>query len=930
MIEEWVLEKIEPLKKEPLIILRDPQRMIQPGAHVVDGWAEQAGFVVPFCSGNMALREFVEFAGVDPSLRFLVVDRSREDAKIPLFYPDLDAAAKSPAHIHLSLRKYLVDVTGDQNWPQMVNDRKVSRLILEHLEDTLQTHRYLRQVHPTRFTDNDCYKIILGGALKINPFKQLSPTEIRHLCIEQHQEIDELKSVLPEEVISALKETIQRAEKPFCWLLERDPKLIVRAFTLAAILHQHGLEYQVLLSNIDPTLHDYREIDPKFLDRAMQDQLAADPDKVIADVEDTETFLLDDPSRLAFLLHERLQIDKPKEAYKVLQKERLSPLIRGMALVALLANLIQEQDVRFHMKTLTLLEKQVEEVNFPALSRPTPQWETLLNAYHRALECYELCFELVDYVKKIQVTPTDELTFDEFDQLWNKDRLNRLDFYLADLNRMLRVGDMLPAPLKSFWPELKTSWEDSRNKFDEVIAVIQEAMDMINRRFQDLYRLRYTKWIYQDDAPVVFTHQFLSRVLKPYWDPQSKQKAVVMVFDGMRTDAWDEFLRPVLEERYEVIESRPGSAILPTETQLTRKAISAGCLPTEFLSTRESDLLERWVRKTWGTNIKFKVVKDDDTVDSGMTVRYVSEQLEYIIFNFTDHNLHHNNQDLALIYNTTVSEIIRQDVRSVLRDLPDDALIFITSDHGFTPMPKKEYRVPEKIVADVYDIKYRNARTINKIEGDSSKQAIDFDVRVMGIPDDSPSIRNTQINYMLFPRPGWIFKRWKGPHKPDRYSHGGLSLAECLIPMVVLGPKKEQQYWLFIESVEQVGSISEGEPLSIGITLAPGILGMDDIPIMLSFSREEIPSRREIFSGKKTTYTVSWQPEIAELSEEIRQQGEIILPVTVILSYRQEKEMVRLSKTVEMRLKLDPTKLHRRVDSKLDFLMGKVPKEINN
>ena len=101
----------------------------------------------------------------------------------------------------------------------------------------------------------------------------------------------------------------------------------------------------------------------------------------------------------------------------------------------------------------------------------------------------------------------------------------------------------------------------------------------------------------------------------------------------------------------------------------------------------------------------------------------------------------------------------------------------------------------------------------------------------------------------------------------------------------------------FIESVEQVGSISEGEPLSIGITLAPGLSGMDDIPITLSFSKEEIPSRREIFNGKKTTYTVSWQPEIAKLSEEMRQQGEteINLPVTVILSYRQEKEMVRLS-----------------------------------
>ena len=41
MIESWVLEKIDPLKNESLIILRDPLRMIRAGAYVVDGWAEE-------------------------------------------------------------------------------------------------------------------------------------------------------------------------------------------------------------------------------------------------------------------------------------------------------------------------------------------------------------------------------------------------------------------------------------------------------------------------------------------------------------------------------------------------------------------------------------------------------------------------------------------------------------------------------------------------------------------------------------------------------------------------------------------------------------------------------------------------------------------------------------------------------------------------
>jgi hypothetical protein len=92
---------IEPHKRAPLIILRDPQRVIQPGAHVVDGWGEENGFAVLFCAGKLALREMYEAIRADAAsateradvTQVLVVDRSKEDARIPLFYPDLSEAS---------------------------------------------------------------------------------------------------------------------------------------------------------------------------------------------------------------------------------------------------------------------------------------------------------------------------------------------------------------------------------------------------------------------------------------------------------------------------------------------------------------------------------------------------------------------------------------------------------------------------------------------------------------------------------------------------------------------------------------------------------------------------------------------------------------------------------------------------------------------
>jgi hypothetical protein len=182
-------------------------------------------------------------------------------------------------------------------------------------------------------------------------------------------------------------------------------------------------------------------------------------------------------------------------------------------------------------------------------------------------------------------------------------------------------------------PELKRRWEKARGDLKDTTQAIGQVQNLIDSRFQDLYRLHYKTWIQQTDAPMVFTHQFLPRMLQAHWDPQSSRKAVVMVFDGLRTDAWDEFLRPLFEERFEVIESRPGSALIPTETHLSRKAISAGCLPEEFGAGRELDLLRAWLKKHLGLKPHFKAIHDDDTVASGMTVRYVSDQLEYIIFN---------------------------------------------------------------------------------------------------------------------------------------------------------------------------------------------------------------------------------------------------------------------------------------------------------
>ena len=730
MIESWVIDRLNPLRGVNLVILSDPQRMIRAGARAVDGWAKENGFTVLFCSGNLALREMYENLRDDPTAKIILVDRTRDKAKLPLFYPDLEARCKSRARLTITLRDFLTEKTGDLRWPLLVNtDRNIGRLILENLPQALQAFASLREADEHRFTDSDLYKIVLGATLGINPFHKMSPVEIRRLCIENHERLEQVTNLFAgghsdeaSEVLGRLREQIAQADKPRCWMLDHDPQSVVRAFTLSAIMHQHGVEYEVLLDNFESGLGRYQKIPKKVIDQTIQDMLQADPDQITEDVAGIELFLRDEPEkRLAFLLADRCKIDQPEQAKNVLLAEKLSALVRSMALLSLLTDLLMNRNTAFHKQILEALDEEGTKGKEDALPiaarRPPPQWATLLATYRRAIQFFEIAKTLRDQVHKLKVMKTNQLELEQFYQIWNKEKANRLDYFTSGLRRLVQVGDILPVPKNQFWAQLGIRWEAALKKLNESIAAVELDVDATNGRFQDLYQANYVKWINQDDAPVIFTHQFVPRVLKTHWDAEGGQKAVILIFDGLRVDAWEELVRPILEEKYDVVDEFKGSAILPSETHISRKAISAGCLPSDFVSTSENALLENALKTHLGLTVKFKVEKQDENVECGISARYTSDSIDVVIFNFTDKNLHNNNSDLAFIYDATVREILRQDVRSILRELPTNATVFVLSDHGFTPVPTTPFTVPYGVITDSGDVKYRVARLKTPLEG---------------------------------------------------------------------------------------------------------------------------------------------------------------------------------------------------------------------
>nr|MBI9047570.1 hypothetical protein [Anaerolineaceae bacterium] len=504
MINKWILEKINLLKNETIIILKDPQRMLRSGDFLLDEWSQQHDFTTLMCTGNLALRAWLEVLRREPEVKLLLVDRSRVFARRPrLFYPDLQAQAAPQAQITLSLRDFLIEKTNDNNWPQIVDEnRQISALILEHLETVLNAHANLRAVSAHRFSDQDFYKILFGAVLKINPFEKLSPAQVRKLCIEQSHAFSALEQILPPEVMESLRKMIQQTEAPFNQLLEGNSVHIMRAFNLAAVLHQHGLDYSLLLGNIDQTLMSYKDIAPGFLELAMQDQIKANPDQVHMDIQDLEDHLQRDPNSIELILKNQLQVEDADRAYDVLKKEKLSEMIRRTALYNLFIELFQDTPgLNFHKKIIKSLEAQEQDPSFLVLRRPSPQWEALLILYKQAIEYFDLLIKLAKNLKKFRMPTEDEFVFDDFAHCWNQEQLNRLEYYAAKINRQMRVGDIKPLKSDVLWISLEERWEKAHTFLKNLNTKGDNTLAFLDKCFQDLYQKNYTKWIEDPQSP---------------------------------------------------------------------------------------------------------------------------------------------------------------------------------------------------------------------------------------------------------------------------------------------------------------------------------------------------------------------------------------------------------------------------------------------
>lgn len=971
-VRQWTLSKLEQLKGKPRIIVRDPLRLLAEADGAIDVFARDNQFTVIVASTNLVFRELYVRAVDDPETRkLLLIDRaeprrSRQASGLqapPPFYPDLLAQTDEEARITLDLRQYLRDATGDTDWPQEVNEPRYARLVVQHLDAVIRAHRNLRTADLRRFTDQDFRQIVAFAALGIpeSAFKMLEVEDYWKIGLFGLQAIEELERLVPE-VTGPLKQQLRSAPEPFRWFVDRDPETVVRAFYLSLILAQHADRWSPLLANISPELRLKTSLSRDELFAAAQRLVQLDPAQARRDLATVEESL--DQDALSFLLIEQLNIAEPARFADVIEHERYSSLVRSATLVMALADVLSGQHgAPEHARIAAVLfpDDGAAEARFVDQSPPR-QWSQLKAAYRLAGDVQSLLVHLAGALRQLAVRRPAELTMATFRELWNTQRVNRLEYQLSALERLIDSNDFLPRSERALPAEVAAAVSRVRALIRDLNDTVAQQLDELNRHFQAFVAANYASWI-GSDSEVILTSQFLRRCLKPHWDP-ARERAVLFIFDGMRYDIWDELLRPLLIERMEVIADLPGSSLLPSETHITRKAISAGVPPDQFdSSAAESDLLRAALAREFGYTGPVEVLQPEGS-GTGETVRYRAGQLEVFIFELCDKELHKiqmktlpdgravPGRPLAFIYQQLLKNIIDNEVMAIMRGLAPETKVFITADHGFGRVARDSIWIDAAWLNEPSDCKYLTARLRDSLAAAGAPRRVrehvwEFPVGALQMPASEThfdrrsrsSVTKTYAS-IIFPKTGFALSRPSSRFDPDAFTHGGISIQELTIPMVVLKVRPRSEGTLTLGPLEGSAEVLEGEEGVFRLRLRRGAQsGADDLRVDLEAqisagAQADLEAAERIVTLPAQVLLVApggaeallrVRPDPAWASPEERRAGELRRLLTVTVSYRDGRRNVRQTVAREFGIRLNSEKITRRVGN-LGTILGLTPK----
>ncbi|OIP84461.1 MAG: two-component system response regulator [Porphyromonadaceae bacterium CG2_30_38_12] len=348
--------------------------------------------------------------------------------------------------------------------------------------------------------------------------------------------------------------------------------------------------------------------------------------------------------------------------------------------------------------------------------------------------------------------------------------------------------------------------EQTDNGMDEML---QMQKSEANSTFAKFIRRNYQSWFEQPEKrPLISPDLFKTKVF-PLLD--KGEKVFFVLVDNFRYDQW-KIIRELMSEFYNFTDESLYCGILPTATQYARNAIFSGLMPLQIQqmfpdlwvdeeedegkNMKEKDLIQTQLQR-YRKNYSFSYHKVNESAYCEKLIeqlpRLEANQLNVIVLNFIDMLSHARTESKMMRELANDAQAYRSLTLSWFKHSPTYELmkaiakmgykLIFTTDHGTI-----QANSAIKVIGDKntnVNLRYKVGKNLSY-----NKKEV-FEVTQpskVGLP--SPNVSSAYIfatNDDFFAYPN-NYNYYVGYYK-NTFQHGGVSLEEMLIPLVVMEPK---------------------------------------------------------------------------------------------------------------------------------------------
>lgn len=318
----------------------------------------------------------------------------------------------------------------------------------------------------------------------------------------------------------------------------------------------------------------------------------------------------------------------------------------------------------------------------------------------------------------------------------------------------------------------------------------------------------YEDWFRQPETRPLMSQDLFKRVIFPRLD--NAEKLFFVVIDNFRYDQW-KIIQPLISELFTITDESLYTSILPTATQYARNAIFSGLMPLQIqqmfpdLWVEEEDeegknLNEKDLIKTQLDRFRkhyeysyFKVNESDFCEKITKQFRSLKTPLNVVVLNFIDMLSHSRTEskmmrelcnDEAAYRSLTLSWFKHSPTYNMFKRIAElGYTVILTTDHGTVRVQN-----PVQIIGDKNtntNLRYKVGKALNC----TAKNTFEITrPEQVGLP--CPNVSSSYIfctanEFFAYPN---NFNYYAQYYR-DTFQHGGISMEEMLIPLVIMDPK---------------------------------------------------------------------------------------------------------------------------------------------